>query len=69
MKWDDKYPDAAYLDEMESCIVKGCVPRPCWHCGAATVWYEINFGAFLCSEECVKAKWDEYAAASRGEQQ
>jgi len=32
----------------------------CWHCGASTVWMDIHFMAYLCSEECVIAKWGEY---------
>ena len=69
MKWDDKYPNAVYLDEPQSCIVKGRIPEPCWHCGALTVWYEINYGAFLCSEECRQAVDDEYIAACRRDSQ
>jgi hypothetical protein len=38
---------------------------PCWNCGASTRQIEICFGAFLCSEVCVRAKNDEYWAALR----
>jgi hypothetical protein len=35
----------------------------CWHCGDSTHWFDINFGAYLCSEECAEAKWGEYFEA------
>ena len=39
-------------------------PHKCWHCGDDTNWASINFeGAGFCSQECCRAKWDEYFKA------
>lgn len=54
MKFGDKYPDAQYLEECEPGIVHGSIETPCENCNALTYWYELNFEAYLCSEECVE---------------
>jgi len=38
----------------------------CWHCGQPTQMMDINFMAYICSEECSEAKWGEYMDASIG---
>ena len=69
MKFDEKYPNTEILSSQANNddIMKGSVEKPCWHCKAPTAWVEMNFQAHLCSEGCVKAKWNEYARACRGE--
>lgn len=68
MKFDQKYPGAEALDEPDASICKFSSARPCWHCGAMTTWADIDFGAWLCSEECLKAKWEEFKeACERGD--
>lgn len=39
--------------------------KPCWHCETPTRLIEICFEAYLCSEECVRAKDAEYWQALR----
>ncbi len=39
-------------------------PGLCWHCGHPTPWLSISFEAHICSEECGRAKWDEYLEAT-----
>jgi hypothetical protein len=64
MKFDALYPDASPGDEMvfEGSGVLKCLGTgsPCWHCRELTTWVDINFEAYLCSEECERAKWSEY---------
>ena len=64
MKFDDIYPYADYLDTNGD-MVKSNKQKPCWHCGELTSWVEINFMAYLCSEECYNAKWQEYIEATK----
>lgn len=68
MKFDALHPDAtASLTEQYpfegSFIFKAETPNPCWHCGEETQWIDGCFEAFLCSEECDRAKWNEYFKA------
>ncbi len=54
MKWNDKYPTANYMDELEPGILKGGERSgPCAICKETTNWVDIAFEAYLCSEECV----------------
>lgn len=64
MKFDDKYPDAKY-PEQHGDMLCGETLLPCWNCGEPTRWYEINYEAPLCSEECVAQKDREYQKALR----
>lgn len=60
-----KHPNAAYLEVFDDNMLLGATSFSCWHCGNKTRWVEINFEAPLCSDECVAAKWREWARASR----
>ena len=35
----------------------------CWHCGKATHYVDLAFEAYLCSQECYDAKWEEFMEA------
>ena len=59
MKFDLKYPYASVGHQVCD-ILRVDIGGPCWHCGDHTKWAEINFQGYLCSEECVKAKTEEY---------
>lgn len=60
MKFSDKYPEAKYLEQVEHSIIKAGGSYPCWHCGQPTSFADIDFGAPICSEECSRAKNDEF---------
>jgi len=64
MKFDDKYPDAKNLEQYGDMLC-GETFHPCWNCGTPTRWYEVNYEAPLCSEECVAQKDKEYHKALR----
>jgi len=69
MKFDDKFPEAKHLDQFSfegSEVIKGDTEGKCWNCGEMTLWADISFMAYLCSEECSKQKWNEYFKACRG---
>jgi len=59
VKFDKKYPKAKYLHQYNG-MLKGKDPRPCWNCKELTTWLEIDFCAYICSEECLIAKNKEY---------
>jgi hypothetical protein len=66
MKFDEKFPEAKYLDQFPfegSEVVKGNVAKECWNCGELTLWTDISFIAHLCGEECSRQKWNEYCEA------
>lgn len=70
MKLDELYPDASPLwmpgdsdANDRGCVLKCHESHPCWQCGEATTWVEVNFEAHLCSEECLDKAWAEYARA------
>jgi len=73
-KFDDLYPDqhtdiTQMAIEFEgSELIKYGEAGICWHCGDETEWIDISFEAHLCSEECERAKWKEYAETFNGEQ-
>ena len=60
MKFSDKYPEAKYLEEVQPGIIRVNGNSPCWNCGQPTSFADIDFGAPICSEECSKAKNDEF---------
>ena len=68
MKWDSKYPNAKAGDEPQRCICKFDSEHPCCQCGVPTSWADIDFEAWLCSEECALALWKEFKdACARGD--
>ncbi len=81
MNFFKKYPDAKPRieggEEYEGCMV--LIPRknkdievgdeyqPCSWCGDYTRWLEINYEAFVCSEECLAEKDAEFRDMLFGE--
>lgn len=66
MRFDKIFLNAKRYDRFEfegSFIVKGVNVHRCWHCNQPTTWIDGNFMAYLCSEKCHRAKWDEYFEA------
>ena len=60
MKYNLKYPEAKYLDELEEGVIfygKGY----CGVCGEETNWMSITFSCHICSDECNKTQWSNYA--------
>lgn len=56
MKFDDKYPDAGYMDQYEfegSFIVKDKHLKSCCICKSDTYWMDGSLQDYFCSEECV----------------
>jgi len=69
MKFNEIYQHSIFLDAHEfegSFIIKGNKLAPCWHCKELTFWVDGNFQAYLCSEECQRAKWEEFIKAHSG---
>jgi len=69
MKFDKLFPKANCLDQFPfegSEVVKGRIEKGCWNCGEPTLWADISFIAYLCSEECSRLKWLEYFEAESG---
>jgi len=65
-KFDTLYPNITHGEQIEfegSFLFRAESSYPCWHCGEETHWIDGNFEAHLCSEECERAKWDEYLKA------
>lgn len=52
MKYDEKFPCAEYLDEVQGGMFKGDGKRPCFICGTLTEFVDMDYQAHLCSEEC-----------------
>lgn len=48
------------LKGVDFTMVNSAEAKKCWHCETLTHWYEIDFGAWLCSTECAEAKWQEF---------
>ena len=63
MNFDELYPNTGCGEEFEfegTIIAKGNDEYSCWNCGKKTKWFDLSFLAPLCSEECVRAKWEEF---------
>ena len=58
MKYNIKYGHLKPL-EVQDNILRGAHAGPCWHCGEMTEFIEINYEAYLCSDECEWAKDEE----------
>lgn len=61
MKFQQESPERGivkgeYYQNGEFCL-------PCWHCDELTNFFDIDFGTYLCSEECQDAKIEEYMRA------
>jgi len=69
MKFDDLYPNQPMelgtpdIQFEGSSVWKYGEPQPCWHCEELTSWIDISFEAHLCSQECERAKWEEFRIA------
>ena len=66
MKFEDIKPNADSKDEISfegSLLFRSPIKARCWHCREFTHWIDINFEAYLCSEECERAKWQEFKEA------
>jgi hypothetical protein len=62
--YDELYPSAIELSFVEGDLLKATRSQPCSGCGRQTSWIEVNFGAYLCSEDCAKQAWNDYVEAS-----
>ena len=66
MKFDLLYPNHPTTISQKdvqfegSCLFKYGEEKPCWNCEEPTNWIDLNFGAYLCSEECERQKWSEF---------
>ncbi len=81
MNFFKKYPDAKPRteggEEYEGCMVLvarknkdievGDEYQPCKKCGDYTRWLEINYGAFVCSEECLQEMDTDFRDLLQGE--
>jgi hypothetical protein len=65
MKFDQKWPHAKPGMEPVPGIVKTKGIAPCTVCGDATMWLDLDFGCFYCSEECLHVEISEYSGISR----
>lgn len=52
MKFADKYLDMNTVDDEEEGMIRAKTPEPCCQCGTQTMFVDINYEAFFCSEEC-----------------
>lgn len=64
MKFEEKYPDAEYLQVYGEDMLKDKEQLPCWICKTPTSFVEMNYQAYICSEECVKVADQEAAKFS-----
>lgn len=67
MKWDDKQPGAASIAEPGRCVFKwrpdGAGPAACCICREPTLWADLAYMVWVCSEECLDRLESEYAQA------
>ena len=63
MKYADQYPNAEPLEMVSMSIMRGRKCDNCCHCGRLTNFIDIDFEAYVCSEECDEALTNEWMAA------
>lgn len=63
MKFSERYPDMKPIDDEQDGIICGTSLHPCFVCGDPTKYIEICAEAHFCSDECMKAYYDEFSAA------
>lgn len=64
MNFTNKYPKAQTFDELEGGdIMVAEESQPCWNCDMMTRFFEMNYQAYICSEECLKEKDNGFADA------
>jgi hypothetical protein len=68
MEYKDKYPNSKVNEEVEKCITKVESETPCLHCGKLSQFVDLDFEANFCSEECNRAKWQEYEEANEADE-
>lgn len=64
MKFSDKYPDikpGEIISAGPDFILRSKTPDNCWNCTAQTEWIDVCFEAHVCSDECSRTQWAEYA--------
>ena len=59
-KFDNLYPESTYVEFDGGQIYRSNTIGVCWHCHEKTFWVDLGFLDYLCSEECNRAKWEEY---------
>ena len=67
-QFDERYPDVDLKTIVLSNgdeIMKVGREELCWDCSRRTRWVSTSFHAYLCSDECVRNKWNEYWEATR----
>ena len=65
MKFLDKHPTAKPDQEVEPSLVRIDKEGACWHCKAPSLFVDMDFLAYFCSEECRKIKNEEYGSACK----
>lgn len=53
MKFIDRYPTMKPIIEEHNCIIRGCSMDKCCICHQPTEFIEINYEAYICSDECL----------------
>ena len=66
MLYENKYPAVRAGDEPETCLAVFAEYKPCEVCRARTRFMDIDFEAYLCSEECHRKLIKEYLEAANG---
>ena len=60
MRYSDKFPNATYGRMVNLNIMYTNHTDSCAHCGMPTNFIDIDFKAYVCSEECESAITDEF---------
>ena len=66
MTFDEQHPNAKYLEEIQfegSALIRSTTLHHCFVCNQFTNWIDINFEGALCSPECERKAWEDYANA------
>lgn len=63
MKFIDKYSTMKPLAEEHNGVMRGCGIAKCYICHQPTEFIEINYEAYICSDECLNKLDDLYFEA------
>ena len=65
MLYSEKYPNAKPSQEVEPGVFVARVAGRCFCCKTKTVFHDLDFQAYFCSEICLKKIWDEFVKDSK----